>query len=115
MEARISAIRDADSKGGRPSSAPVKLMRAMLLLVRYSIRSERELVEQMPHHLLFPWFVSQAIEYSVWNHFVFGKGRDRLIHHDAVMELFTATVQMTRQMGPLSGEHFSVDGTLIQP
>jgi transposase len=114
MDARFSAMYEAEVKGGRPSIAPEKLMRAMLLQVLYSVRSERQLVEQIQYNLLFRWFVGLAIEDTVWNHSVFSKNRDRLIEHEAVTELFNATVQMAEQRGLLSGEHFSVDGTLIQ-
>lgn len=114
MDEKFSAMYEADVKGGRPSIAPEKLMRAMLLQVLYSVRSERQLVEQLSYNLLFRWFVGLAIEDTVWNHSVFSKNRDRLIEHDAVTELFNATVEMARQKGLLSGEHFSVDGTLIQ-
>lgn len=114
MSAKLSAMYEADVKGGRPSIAPEKLMRAMLLQVLYSVRSERQLVEQIQYNLLFRWFVGLAIEDTVWNHSVFSKNRDRLIEHDAVTELFNATVEMANQRGLLSGEHFSVDGTLIQ-
>jgi transposase len=114
MDASFSAMYEADVKGGRPSIAPEKLMRAMLLQVLYSVRSERQLVEQIKCNLLFRWFVGLAIEDAVWNHSVFSKNRDRLIEHDAVTELFYATVEMARRKGLLSGEHFSVDGTLIQ-
>ncbi len=72
MDARFSAMYEADVKGGRPSIAPEKLMRAMLLQVLYSVRSERQLVEQIQYNLLFRWFVGLAIEDSVWNHSVFG-------------------------------------------
>lgn len=114
MDEKFSAMYEADIKGGRPSIAPEKLMRAMLLQVLYSVRSERQLVEQLSYNLLFRWFVGLAIEDTVWNHSVFSKNRDRLIEHDAVTELFNATVEMARKKGLLSGEHFSVDGTLIQ-
>lgn len=114
MDATFSAMYAVDIKGGRPSIAPEKLMRAMLLQVLYSARSERQLVEQIQYNLLFRWFVGLAIEDTVWNHSVFSKNRDRLIEHDAVTELFNATVEMAEQRGLLSGEHFSVDGTLIQ-
>ena len=114
MDAKFSAMYEADAKGGRPSIAPEKLMRAMLLQVLYSVRSERLLVEQLSYNLLFRWFVGLAIEDTVWNHSVFSKNRDRLIEHDAVTELFETTVKMARDKGLLSGEHFSVDGTLIQ-
>ena len=114
MDGRFSAMYEADIKGGRPSIAPEKLMRAMLLQVLYSVRSERQLVEQINYNLLFRWFVGLAIEDSVWNHSVFSKNRDRLIEHDVVIELFNATVEMAQAEGLLSGEHFSVDGTLDQ-
>jgi len=86
----------------------------MLLQVLYSVRSERQLVEQIEYNLLFRWFVGRAIEDTVWNHSVFSKNRDRLIEFEAVTELFNATVEMADKRGLLSGEHFSVDGTLIQ-
>jgi IS5 family transposase len=90
-------------------------MRAMLLQVLYSIRSEGPLMEQVTYNLLFRWFVGLSIDDSVWNHSVFSKNRDRLIEHEAVTELFNATVGMAKARGLLlSGEHFSVDGTLIQ-
>jgi transposase len=114
MDEKFSAMYEADVKGGRPSIAPEKLMRAMLLQVLYSVRSERQLVEQLSYNLLFRWCVGLAIEDTVWNHSVFSKNRDRLIEHDAVTELFNSTVEMARNKGLLSGEHFSVDGTLIQ-
>ncbi len=114
MDAKLSAMYEADIKGGRPSIAPEKLMRAMLLQVLYSIRSERQLVEQITYNLLFRWFVGLSIDDAVWNHSVFSKNRDRLIEHDAVTDLFNATVQMADKRGLLSREHFSVDGTLIQ-
>lgn len=114
MDSRFSAMYEADIKGGRLSIAPEKLMRALLLQVLYSVRSERQLVEQISYNLLFRWFVGLAIEDAVWNHSVFSKNRDRLIEHDAATELFNATVEMARSRGLLLGEHFSVDGTLIQ-
>jgi len=114
MDGKFSGMYEADIKGGRPSIAPEKLMRAMLLQVLYSVRSERQLVEQIQYNLLFRWFVGLAIEDPVWNHSVFSKNRDRLIEHDAVTELFNATVEMADKRGLLSGEHFSVDGTIIQ-
>ena len=114
MDAKFSAMYEADIRGGRPSIAPEKLMRAMLLQVLYSVRSERQLVEQISYNLLFRWFVGLSIDDSVWNHSVFSKNRDRLIEHDAVTEMFNATVEMAQGKGLLSGEHFSVDGTLIQ-
>ena len=114
MDERFSAMYEADIRGGHPSIAPDKLMRAMLLQLLFSIRSERQLVEQINYNLLFRWFVGLSIDDAVWNHSVFSKNRDRLIKHEAVTELFNATVNMAEQRGLLSGEHFSVDGTLIK-
>jgi len=99
---------------GRASIAPEKLMRALLLQVFYSIRSERQLMEQIRYNLLFRWFVGLAIDDPVWDHSVFSKNRDRLIEHEAVDKFFTEVMALADQRGLLSQEHFSVDGTLIQ-
>ena len=114
MDGKFSAMYEADIKGGRPSIAPEKLIRAMLLQVLYSVRSERQLVEQINYNLLFRWFVGLAIDDTVWNHSVFSKNRDRFIAHDTATDIFNATVEMADERGLLSLEHFSVDGTLIQ-
>ncbi len=114
MDEKFSAMYEADVKGDRPSIAPEKPMRAMLLQVLYSVRSERQLLDQLSYNLLFRWFVGLAIEDTVWNHSVFSKNRDRLIEHDTVTELFNSTLEMAREKGLLSGEHFSVDGAHIQ-
>lgn len=103
-----------DGRGGRPSIAPEKLLRAMLLQVFYSVRSERQLMEQIQYNLLFRWFVGLAIDDAVWVPAVFSKNRDRLIEHDAVVALFNEVLAQADREGWLSGEHFSVDGTLIQ-
>ncbi|CAG2405441.1 transposase, IS4 family protein [Burkholderia sola] len=102
----------ADS--GRASIAPEKLLRALLLQVFYSVRSERMLMEQMRYNLLFRWFVGLAIEDAVWDHSVFSKNRDRLLEHDVVEAFFTEVMSLADKQGLLSREHFSVDGTLIQ-
>jgi transposase len=99
---------------GRASIAPEKLMRALLLQVFYSIRSERQLMEQIRYNLLFRWFVGLAIDDSVWDHSVFSKNRDRLIEHEAVEKFFTEVMALADKKGLLSKEHFSVDGTLVQ-
>ncbi|BAL96325.1 putative transposase [Rubrivivax gelatinosus IL144] len=110
MDSRFSAMYEADIKGGRPSIAPEKLMRSMLLQVLYSIRSARQLVEQISCNLPF----GLSIEDAVWNHSVFSKNRGRLIEHDVATEQFNATVEMGRSRGLLSCERFSLDGTLLQ-
>lgn len=102
----------ADS--GRASIAPEKLLRALLLQVLYSVRSERMLMEQMRYNLLFRWFVGLAIEDAVWDHSVFSKNRDRLLEHEVVEAFFTEVMSLADKQGLLSREHFSVDGTLIQ-
>ena len=102
----------ADS--GRDSIAPEKLLRAALLQVFYSIRSERQLMEQMHYNLLFRWFVGIALDDEVWDHSVFAKNRDRLLDHDVVETFFTEVMALADRGGLLSREHFSVDGTLIQ-
>ena len=114
MDALFCGMYEADIKGGRPSIAPEKLMRAMLLQVLYSIRSERQLMEQTQYNLLFRWFVGLSMDDAVWVPSVFSKNRERLIEHDAIVELFNRVVEQADQQGLLSGEHFSVDGTLIQ-
>ncbi|MEG1541922.1 MAG: IS5 family transposase, partial [Oscillospiraceae bacterium] len=104
----------ANDLGGRPSIAPEKLLRAMLLQVLFGVRSERQLMEQVQYNLLYRWFIGLAIEDRVWDASVFSKNRERLIDSDAVVELFNRTVETAERRGWLSGEHFSVDGTLIQ-
>jgi transposase len=99
---------------GRASVAPEKLVRALLLQVFYSVRSERQLVEQLRYNLLFRWFVGLAIDDVVWDHSVFSKNRDRLLEHAVVEAFFTEVMRVANAKGLLSTEHFSVDGTLIQ-
>src|SRR5574343_1836873 len=103
-----------DIKGGRPSIAPEKLLRAMLLQVLYSVRSERQLMEQVQYNLLFRWFIGLSMDDEVWVPSVFTKNRERLIEHDAVIEFFNEVLKIADNQQWLSGEHFSVDGTLIQ-
>ena len=114
MDDLFAAMYEAHSNGGRPSIAPEKLLRAMLLQVFYSIHSERQLMEQVQYHLLYRWFIGLAMEDAVWVATVFTKNRERLLAHDAVIELFNHVLQSADQQGWLSGEHFSVGGTLIQ-
>jgi transposase len=114
MDALFAGMYEADIKGGRPSIAPEKLLRAMLLQVFYSIRSERQLMEQVQYNLLYRWFVGLALAEAVWVPTVFTKNRERLLAHDAVIELFNHVLESADEHGWLSGEHFSVDGTLIQ-
>ena len=102
------------AQAGRPSIAPEKLLRALLLQVFYSVRSERQVCEQLRYNLLFRWFVGLAIDDEVWDHSVFSKNRDRLLEHKVVEAFFTQVMSLADAKGLLSKEHFSVDGTLIQ-
>ena len=99
---------------GRESIAPEKLLRTLLLQVFYSVRSERQIVEQLRYNLLFRWFVGMAIDDTVWDHSVFSKNRDRLLANEVVESFFTEVMSLADKAGLLSREHFSVDGTLIQ-
>src|SRR5437764_5197274 len=99
---------------GRPSIAPEKLLRALLLQVLYTVRSERLLMEQLNYNLLFRWFVGLNMDDAVWDPTVFTKNRDRMLKSDVAGLFFQAVVEEARVMGLLSDEHFSVDGTLIE-
>jgi len=97
---------------GRPSIAPERLLRALLLQIFYSVRSERLLMEQLDYNLLFRWFVGMEMDERVWNHAVFSKNRDRLLNHEVAEAFFQ---RVLRQAQPyLSDEHFTVDGTLLE-
>jgi len=100
--------------GGRASIAPEKLLRAMLIQVFFSVRSERQLMEQVRYNLLYRWFIGLAIDDEVWDHSVFSKNRDRLLEHAVVESFFTQVMALADKRKLLSREHFSVDGTLIQ-
>jgi transposase len=100
------------SEVGRPSIAPERLLRALLLQVFYSVRSERLLMEQLNYNLLFRWFVGLEIDDAVWNHAVFSKNRDRLLNQDVAQKFFAQVKEQAA--GLMSDEHFTVDGTLIE-
>ncbi len=102
------------SHTGRPSIPPEQILRALLLQVFYSIRSERMLVEQLEYNLLFRWFVGLSMDDEVWNHSVFSKNRDRLIKHDVATQFFDTIRRQAERADLLSNEHFTVDGTLIE-
>jgi transposase len=102
----------AYAKTGRPSIAPERLLRALLLQVFYSIRSERMLMEQLDYNLLFRWFVGLGMDEAAWNHAVFSKNRERLLNQEVARSFFTRVLQQAQPW--ISDEHFSVDGTLIE-
>jgi transposase len=101
------------SKVGRPSIPPEKLLRALLLQAFYTIRSERQLMEQLDYNLLFRWFVGLSMDAPVWDATVFSKNRDRLIAGEIAAKFLAAVLSQARVKALLSDEHFSVDGTLI--
>ena len=100
------------SASGRPSIAPEYVLRALLLQAFYSVRSERQLVEQIDYNLLFRWFVGLGMDDAVWNHAVFSKNRDRLLTSEVAQQFFAAVNEQAKRF--MSDEHFTVDGTLIQ-
>src|SRR5580700_9300743 len=99
---------------GRPSIAPEKLLRAMLLQAFYGIRSERQLMERLEFDLLFRWFVGLGVDDAVWDHSTFSKNRDRPLEGEIAARFLTAVLAQPRIKRLLSHEHFSVDGTLIE-
>ncbi|HET9642055.1 MAG TPA: transposase, partial [Burkholderiaceae bacterium] len=99
---------------GRPSIPPEQLLRALLLQAFYSIRSERQLMEQLDYNLLFRWFVGLSVDDPIWVPTVFSKNRDRLLAGDIAAEFLAAVLHLPAVKALLSDEHFSVDGTLIQ-
>jgi transposase len=99
---------------GRPSIAPEKLLRALLLQVLYSVRSERLLMEQLDYNLLFRWFVGLNMDDPVWDATVFTKNRERLLAGNIAQAFFERVLAPARQRGLLSDEHFTVDGTLVE-
>jgi transposase len=102
------------AKTGRPSIAPEKLLRALLLQALYSVRSERLLMEQLDYNLLFRWFVGLNMDDTIWDVTVFTKNRQRLLDGDIAEAFFQAVLQQARERSLLSDEHFTVDGTLLE-
>lgn len=102
------------SHTGRPSIPPEQLLRALLLQAFYSVRSERQLMEQLDYNLLFRWFVGLNMDEPVWDPTVFTKNRDRLLAGDVAQAFFEAVKRQAEAQGLLSPEHFTVDGTLLE-
>ena len=100
------------AKTGRPSVPPERLLRAVLLQIFYSVRSERLLMEQLAYNLLFRWFVGLEMDEPVWNHAVFSKNRERLLNQQIAQEFFGRVLAQAKSY--ISDEHFTVDGTLIE-
>ena len=97
---------------GRPSIAPEKLLRAQLLQMLYSVRSERLLMEEIDYSMLFRWFVGLNLDEAVWDATTFTKNRDRLLEAEVAKEFLAQVVEQARAKGLTSDEHFTVDGTL---
>jgi transposase len=97
---------------GRPSIAPERLLRSLLLQIFYSVRSERMLIEQLQYNMLFRWFVGMEMDEAVWNHAVYSKNRERLLNEEIAESFFQRVLERARPY--MSDEHFTVDGTLIE-
>lgn len=102
------------AKVGRCSIPPEKLLRALLLQVLYTVRSERMLMEQLQYNLLFRWFVGLNMDEPVWDVTVFTKNRERLLNADVAKQFFQLVVDQARNLNLMSEEHFTVDGTLLE-
>ena len=102
------------AKRGRPSIAPEKLLRALLLMVLYTIRSERRLTEELNYNWLYRWFVGLGMNDAIWDTTTFSKNRERFIDGKVAREFFDRVVSQAQREQVLSADHFSVDGTLIE-
>ncbi|MFT5357891.1 MAG: transposase [Polyangiales bacterium] len=102
------------AESGRPSIPPERLLKSMLLMALYSVRSDVKLCEQIQYNLLFRWFLDMTMTEKVWDRSTFSHNRDRLIEHDIGRALFGAVVDEAKRRKLVSTEHFSVDGTLIE-
>lgn len=114
MQALEGRFEQMYSRMGRPSIPPEQLLRALLLQMLYTVRSERMLVEQMEYNLLFRWFVGLGMNDAVWDATSFSKNRERLLSGDVAQAFFQAVVDGARRLRLLSDERFTVDGTLIE-
>src|SRR5271156_3366306 len=99
---------------GRPSIPPERLLRALLLQILYTVRSERLLMEQLNYNLLFRWFVGLNMDDPVWDPTTFSKNRDRFLDGDIAAKFFSLVLGLAKEAQLLSNEHFSVDGTLLE-
>src|SRR5215469_13869929 len=102
------------AKVGRPSIPPEQLLRALLLQMLYSIRSERLLMEEVDYSILFRWFVGLNLDDKLWDATVFTKNRDRLLEADVANEFLAQVVEQAHGRGWISDEHFTIDGTLLE-
>ena len=107
-------FRQMYSKIGRPSIPPERLLKSMVLIALFSVRSERQFCEQLDYNLLFRWFLDMDMDEPSFDPTSFGKNRDRMMQHEVAGKFFDAVVSQARHAGLMSSEHFSVDGTLIE-
>jgi transposase len=114
LDALSPRFEELYARTGRPSVPPEKLIRALLLQAFFSVRSERQLMQQLDYNLLFRWFVGLAMDAPVWDATTFTKNRDRLLDAEVTRRLLAAVLAQPRVAALMSDEHFSVDGTLIQ-
>jgi len=114
LQALSGSFDEIYAAAGRPSIPPEKLLRALLLQVLYTVRSERMLMEQLGYNLLFRWFVGLNMDEPIWVPTVFSKNRERLLEGDIAEKFFAQVLEQARKADLLSDEHFSVDGTLIE-
>jgi transposase len=102
------------ARSGRPSIAPEYLLKASILQILYTIRSERQLMEQIDFNILFRWFVGIGLDDEVWDHSTFTKNRERLLDSEVSTRFFAKVIERAKRKKLLSDEHFTVDGTLIE-
>lgn len=114
LESMSVGFTDLYSTTGRPSIPPERLLRALLVQILFSVRSERQLMEQLEYNLLYRWFVGLGMDDSVWDPTTFGKNRDRLLEGDVARVFFDAVLDQASDKQLLSSDHFTVDGTLIE-
>lgn len=113
LEAMSGKFQTLYSHTGRPSIPPEQLLKATLLQAFFTVRSERQLIEQIDYNMLFRWFVGLSMENCVWDASTFSKNRDRLMQADVAQEFLATLLSLPQVKGLLSSDHFSVDGTLI--
>jgi transposase len=114
LEVLSAAFSRMYARTGRPSVPPEQMLRALLIQVLYSVRKERQLMEQLDSNLLFRWFVGLNADDPVWSPTTFSKNRDRLLAGDVAVSFFHGVVEQARRHQLLSADHFTVDGTLLE-
>ena len=114
LRAMSPTFRAMYADDGRPSIAPERLLKGMLLMALYSVRSERLFAEELSYNLLFKWFLDMSLDERAFDASTFSKNRERMLEHDIAGHFFRSVVEHARSAGLMSDEHFTVDGTLIE-